>query len=138
MRELEGNLYNFDPPYSFDILGAVAVNGDGSVIVGWASYDGGGPSEAFVWDEGMVRNLRMVLTNDYRMDLHGWQLTEATAISADGSTIVGYGGCATGSGPWIAVIPEPAPLPVAGLAATLLLRRRNSCGGLDPNVYFSP
>ena len=63
------------------------------------------------------------------VDLAGWSLASATAISADGFTIVGNGvdpdhpGALRG---WIAVIPEPATggLFGAGLVALGQLRRR--------------
>jgi probable HAF family extracellular repeat protein len=122
---------DFDPLNGggfFNIVGALGVSGDGSVIVGWAGGDGGAPTEeAMVWDAAHgIRSLRLVLANDYGLNLNGWWLTEATAISADGSTIVGYGRSTTGEGAWIAVIPEPAALPVAALIAigsALCLRR---------------
>jgi uncharacterized membrane protein len=122
---------DFDPLNGggmFNVVRAMGVNRDGSVIVGSASGDGGSPAEeAMVWDEAHgLRSLRIVLTDDYGLNLSGWWLTQATAISADGSTIVGYGRSTTGEGAWIAVIPEPTALPVAGLVSSLLLRHRNS------------
>lgn len=69
---------------------AWAVNDDGSVIVGAGTTDLG--REAFIWDAFHgIRNLREVLTNDLDVDLSGWILSEAIAISADGKTIVGEG-----------------------------------------------
>jgi hypothetical protein len=38
-----------------------------------------------------MRDLKEVLTNNYGLNLTGWTLLEATAISPDGKTIVGYG-----------------------------------------------
>ena len=70
------------------------VSGDGAVIVGYLECewdDKPGKSEiAIIWDSvhGM-RNLQSVLTNEYHLNLDGWQLFEATGISADGRTIVG-------------------------------------------------
>jgi hypothetical protein len=71
-----------------------------------------------------MRNLRNVLEDDFGLDLSGWTLTEATGISADGRTIVGYGVNPSGDQEgWIAVPePPPAALVFAGLAALALWR----------------
>lgn len=46
----------------------------------------------FIWDTNRgMRPLARVLAGDYGLDLEGWRLNEATAISDDGSTIVGMG-----------------------------------------------
>lgn len=69
---------------------AHGVSADGSVVVGWSASASG--DEAFLCDiaHGM-RSLREVLVDDYGLDLTGWTLTSATAISSDGLTIVGAG-----------------------------------------------
>jgi len=71
-----------------DIDGSAAsdVSGDGSIVVG---VSGGGP---FIWDavNGM-RDLRTVMENEYGLDLGGWTLVDAQAISDDGTVIVGNG-----------------------------------------------
>lgn len=66
------------------------VSEDGSVIIGRSSSDLG--QEPFVWDEyhGM-QALTDVLANDYGLDLTGWTLDSAQAISDDGLVIVGRG-----------------------------------------------
>jgi probable HAF family extracellular repeat protein len=67
---------------------AFSVSGDGQTIVGHTGPD------AFIWDSANgVRNLRNVLVNEYGLgtELAGWSLHEATAISTDGNTIVGWG-----------------------------------------------
>ncbi len=66
------------------------MSADGSVLVGSGNTDLG--SEAFIWDEthGM-RNLKNVLENDYGLDLTGWLLDSANAVSDDKLTIVGSG-----------------------------------------------
>lgn len=60
---------------------ALGVSADGSVIVGRESGIG-----AVVWtaDDG-VRALASILEEDYGLDLDGWFLYEATAVSADGA-----------------------------------------------------
>ncbi len=80
-----GNLFeeNFDS-YAF------GVSGDGSLIVGRSEsvVDG---SEAFIWDStNGMRSLRDILIAD-GVDMTDWTLFSATAISADGTTVVGYG-----------------------------------------------
>ncbi len=104
---------------------AYAVSDDGSVVVGFGSTSTGWGMEAFIWDQANgMRNLKDVLEKGYGLDLTGWTLENATAMSADGLTIVGYGinpdGLAEG---WITTIPEPASLLLLGLG-TILLRRR--------------
>jgi probable HAF family extracellular repeat protein len=73
---------------------ALAVSADGSVIVGSShSKDG---TEAFLWTQAAgIRSLRTVL---YQLGAHvaGWELVEATGLSADGNVIVGYGENASG------------------------------------------
>lgn len=69
---------------------ASEVSADGSVVVGTSySYSG---AEAFIWDEANgMQSLQDLLTDTYGLDLAGWSLQSATSISANGSTIVGYG-----------------------------------------------
>lgn len=113
--------------------GAYGVSADGSVIVGssssgFISIDP--PSlfptyEAFIWDaEHGMRSLRDVLQSDYRLDLSGWTLLDATAISADAQIICGNGVNPVGyAEPWIVHLPEPGTLLLA-CAALAVLRRR--------------
>jgi probable HAF family extracellular repeat protein len=101
---------------------ATGVSGDGSLVVG-TSF-GAGDSTGFIWDEANgMRPLTDVLVG-LGVDLEGWQLRNATAISADGSTIVGSGRDPVGREVgWLVTIPEPAGLlPVAAMGG--LLRRR--------------
>jgi probable HAF family extracellular repeat protein len=106
---------------------ATGVSADGSVVVGAGNTASG--NQAFTWDSvnGMQR-LADVLTG-LGLDLTGWTLSEASAVSADGLTIVGIGSSpSSGNEAWIAHIPEPATgsllgLGLVGLAA---LRRRLS------------
>ncbi len=110
---------------------AQGVSADGSVIVGFStSANISAIFEAFIWDEtNGLRNLREVLTNDFDLDLTGWTLRQAMAISADGRTIVGSGKDPNGTDQaWIAVIPEPSTFTLAGFGlaalATFGWRRR--------------
>jgi probable HAF family extracellular repeat protein len=111
---------------------ARGVSADGSVVVGTANY-GEGPPEAFVWDEphGM-RTVESVLA-DLGVDTTGWSLWAATAISANGTTIVGWGANPFGQHEaWLAnisAVPEPGA-GVLGLltAGGLLVQRRRIWG----------
>jgi len=81
---------------------AYGVSGDGSVAVGQCGSLGVGG--ACIWDatNGM-RHLQEVLTG-YGLDLTGWSLGVATAVSADGETVVGYGTGPGGHQAWIATL----------------------------------
>jgi uncharacterized membrane protein len=65
---------------------ANSVSSNGAVVVGMS-----GP-QAFVWDttHGM-RNLREVLIKNCHLELAEWTLTDATSVSGDGRTMVGFG-----------------------------------------------
>jgi uncharacterized membrane protein len=68
---------------------ASAVSADGNTIVGNGRTAAG--MEAFVWTaEFGMESLRDVLTSG-GANFTGWTLREATGISADGQTLVGYG-----------------------------------------------
>ncbi|MCZ8360190.1 MAG: PEP-CTERM sorting domain-containing protein [Microcystis sp. LE19-388.1G] len=89
---------------------ASGVSGDGSVVVGYSESANG--QELFIWNstQGM-RSLQQVLTNDYGLNLTGWSLYQANAISADGLTVVGDGTNPDGlTEAWIARLDgEPVP-----------------------------
>ncbi len=92
------------------------VSGDGSTVVGWGATDGNIPA-AFLWMEetGMV-NLRDYLIAQGVDNLASWRLTEATAISADGQTIIGFGtNPQGGTEAWVATIPEPSMIVLAAI-----------------------
>ena len=77
----------------FDESSVEGVSGNGAIIVGDVSSSiGGFKRRAFLWDavQGM-RDLQAVLTNQFGFNLAGWILESATAISADGTAIVGFG-----------------------------------------------
>jgi probable HAF family extracellular repeat protein len=112
---------------------AYGVSGDGSVVVGRGTTASGADA-AFIWDgvSGM-RNLQWVLTNNYGLDLTGWTLQSAEAISQDGKAIAGYGthngyteAWVASNESWVASIPEPSTsaLLAAGLAGLMARRRR--------------
>ena len=105
------DLGQFQLPPGPEFLGAEAVDvsGDGDTVIGEAlvgstdaldpvaflegDVDGFGRVKVpFIWDESRgMRPLARVLAGDFGLDFDGWVLGEATAISDDGTTIVGTG-----------------------------------------------
>jgi probable HAF family extracellular repeat protein len=64
---------------------------DGSTIVG-ASYVDRAHATAFIWDATHgTRSLQEVLETEYGLSTTGWNLQNASAITPDGSVIVGWG-----------------------------------------------
>ena len=100
---------------------------DGLIVVGRAVPLIGG-YHAFVWDEiSGMRDVKTVLI-DFGLDLTGWSLTDATGISANGNTIVGFGINPDGNKEaWIATIPEPGTVMLLGIGG-LIMRRRDQKG----------
>lgn len=109
-----------DPAGVLQFGEAYGISADGSMIVG----TGRGGEGALLWTaDGGVLRIADLLADTYGLDLSGWYLSSATAISADGTVIVGDGSGPHGEEAWIAVIPEPAgPGLLAALGA--LARRR--------------
>ena len=110
---------------------AADVSGDGSVVVGTASSGPlPGQARAFIWDESHgMRELASVLASDYGLDLSGWTLLSAKAITPDGLTIVGQASHPQlgGNVAYRVVLPEPSgALATVGFLACLLRRRRAS------------
>ena len=107
-------------PGGVDNSVASGVSADGSVVVGSNGY------QPFIYDKNNgMRDLKEVLTNEYKLDLEGWSLTSVLDMSDDGTTIVGYGigpdGYQLG---WVAVIPEPCSLAILASGAIIMIRRR--------------
>ena len=80
-----------------------AVNGDGSIVVGWQDFNG--PWKSAVWRKnpagGYFPNEYLLIdTNGNPNDEYN-QLGECSAISTDGNWIGGYGDYANNNEPWI-------------------------------------
>ena len=115
-----GNIYA--STYSSE---ARAASTDGATIVGLTDSPTG--RRAFIWDaaDGM-RDLQTLLSSE-GAHLTGWQLTEATGISADGTTLVGNGIDPSGNAEaWIATVPEPVSLSSVFMGTWWLLSRRRT------------
>ena len=103
---------------------AKGVSGDGSTIVGQGA-NGTPGNEAFIWNETDGMQELDVVLSALGLDLTGWTLHDALAISADGLTIVG-----TGLNPsyqteaWIATIPEPSTALLLSLGLLGIAARR--------------
>ncbi len=101
---------------------ALAVSGDGSVIVGASG------NEAFVWNDGDgIQSMFDILNSDPATStlVDGWSLFEATGVSAEGLTIVGNGINPAGDvEAWIATIPEPKTIFLLAFAMAYFSRMR--------------
>lgn len=89
---------------------ANAVNADGAVVVGLSDSSNG--ECAFLWTQslGMV-DLNAYLTS-LGVDLTNWHLREATAISANGKTIVGIGTYKGAERGWVVYPPKALQVPL--------------------------
>jgi len=126
-RALDGLLNIHDTSGVWTGSLAFGVSADGSRVVGQGNIFNLNGDQAFIWDEANgMRRLEDVLQNDFGLDLSGWTLTIAFAVSDDGKTIVGCGQHqGVGSEAWIAHIPASAPavptVSMSGLLALLIL-----------------
>ena len=69
---------------------AYGVSANGTIIVGSGCNESG--EVAFIWDAANgMQSLQKILEIPMGLDLTGWTLIRATDISADGTTIVGWG-----------------------------------------------
>ena len=135
---------------------ANGVSADGSVVVGYSATDPFTGAEAFIWNSSQgMRSLQQVLTNDYGLDLTGWSLDVAGAISADGLTIVGFGTNPNGlTEAWIAsldgepvsqpgttptnpLLPTPNPSNPNGFTFPNVPVGNNGFGTTNP-IFFDP
>lgn len=104
---------------------AFGVSGDGSVVVGASNI------ESFIWDAvSGTRSMKSSLEGR-GVNLAGWSLTTADAISADGQWVGGYGWYAPNARyeGWLAYV-GPVPAPGAamilgfGIAGLIVVGRR--------------
>ncbi len=81
-----------DFPEGGNVANARGVNEDGSIIVGaWSGRDIE-TQRAYIWTEADgSRDLQEYFENDLGLDLEGWHLLEANAVSDDGTAFAGIG-----------------------------------------------
>jgi probable HAF family extracellular repeat protein len=85
---------------------AFGVTANGQWVVGRATMSD--QDEAFIWDhQGGTRRLEHFLGVEHGLNLTGWQLKCAFAISDDGRTIGGWGLHGGITKAWVARVPEP-------------------------------
>jgi probable HAF family extracellular repeat protein len=117
---------------------ALGVSADGSVVIG-SGYVFPIGYRGFIW----TSQTGIVDLNSYLptlgLNLTGWTLTSATAISADGTKLVGYGTHNNIDEAWIVTIPSPGTLGIVGMAgASCLARRRRPRQSLSANRKLEP
>src|SRR5262249_18611131 len=77
------------------------VSADGRYVVGY----GGGNYTAWLWESiHGQRELKSILVNQYGLNLNGWQLLTADAISEDGGVVTGSADGPNGMEGYIAVL----------------------------------
>ncbi len=103
---------------------ANGISGNGTIVVGLSGSTDG--NRAAMWASSVSpQSITNFLSTAGVVGHAGWTLTEATAISSDGSTIVGVGLNASGSSEsWVATIPAPASVPLLVAAGVFTMRRR--------------
>jgi probable HAF family extracellular repeat protein len=105
---------------------AFAESADGSIVIGGYDNSGSG-TYAFYWSPSAgARLLSDVLHDNYGLDMSGWYLNQALAISPNGRFIVGRGFTPSGNGVWMADLQVPEPpnftIAVCAIAAASIVR----------------
>jgi probable HAF family extracellular repeat protein len=91
-------------PFSYGF----AVSADGRTVVGMGNTDQA--SQAYIWDhQHGMRNLGELLVNQYGLNLDGWILREAKAVSLFGRTIAGWGVYEGSEQAWLARLGPACP-----------------------------
>lgn len=111
---------------------ATAVSADGSVVVGFSTQG------AFLWtqQDGM-RRLETILSQDLGLGpaIQGWELQQATGVSADGMVVVGTGINPDGDQEaWIVRLPEPGQTLAVGLGLLVLALFRAGGRAVPPGL----
>lgn len=141
---VQGGMQFLNVPENTNVAIPYGISADGSTIVGMIANEQA--QRAVIWDEtNNWRSIRDILVNDFGIDMTGWQLIRAVAVSADGSVIVGLGfGPSTSYGPeaWIADISgqvNSAPQANAGIDQTVFsgdLVMLDGSNSADPDAHY--
>ncbi|MEO6014926.1 MAG: autotransporter domain-containing protein [Devosia sp.] len=86
---------------TYEVSQASDMSADGMIVVG-VSYDAALKTHAVRWDENGKLRLISDLLSQGGVDISGWTLTDAMAISNDGMVIMGSGAISNAGGVWIA------------------------------------
>jgi len=104
---------------------ANGVSGDGSTVVGFGFSASGSEAFRHTAAGGMERLWDVLLAAGIDPTASGWSvLNDATGVSLDGNTIVGFGVRNGNQEAFVAVIPEPTTLSMIAVSAIGLLARR--------------
>jgi probable HAF family extracellular repeat protein len=107
-----GSAFRWTRQSGFESLGerdakALDVSGDGSVVVGEYQHEPEGVSKAFLWTEALGMTDLGTYLEQNGLEVHGWVLERAVAVSDNGLVITGWGlnpdGMKEG---WVATIPS--------------------------------
>ena len=129
----EDGLTIIGSPDGWDENWISCMNDDGAVVGGYlrtleyyTAYD---PQymTAYLWDE--INGVRLVedILTEAGIDLGDWMLTGVSDISADGTTICGWGMNPDGfEEAWVVTIPEPATIVMLSVGALVVIRKGRS------------
>ena len=107
------------------LAGALGVSGDGRFVVGEADVGSTTINHAFLWSQDTGMQGLNTLLLSLGVDLTGWTLTSARAISADGRTIVGSGVYFGQQRGWVVTgIPSPGMGAMCSLSVAFFAARR--------------
>jgi MYXO-CTERM domain-containing protein len=127
----DGSIDFFD--YDAFVVALNSLSSDGAVIGGSVAPIGGAETATLWLRQGKFglnyTNIDALayLSSLGVTGLTGWNLTSVTAVSADGLTLSGSGINPAGFNDiWVATVPTPGSLTLAGLGTLLTLRRRRS------------
>ena len=133
--------FRWTPQTGIESIGSFtpsSVSADGNIVVGTAQAEG----VATVWTpEDGTQSLQSYLQSKFNLSLPGWQaLTEAVAVSADGTVIAGTGINAAGY-PEAFIVKTDAPaaetagvVALTGSASLLLVDPSAQKYGIDPTT----
>jgi probable HAF family extracellular repeat protein len=122
--ETEG-LEFLDTPDGLAFSAALDASLGGEFLVGFVGDFETGETQAALWDDENNVYLLSELLAELGLGLPGWTLESATAISADGRTIVGYGINPDGfREAWVVNMPEPGTALLLALGLSILAAHR--------------